>query len=168
MLRGEQSSPAPHAITLLALGALAVIGCAADPAVRAFPDRAIAWQEHDSEDVPRPPVLPPVPAEPMVPATPVVPADPVVPARPVVPAAPVVPADPVVPATPVVPALPLVPAAAPPLDPAVPLGVSGFDSLQLHRIAAAKTRYARLTTPLGCTTGSEPITARVVFAALRP
>ena len=55
MLRGEQSSPAPHAITLLALGALAVIGCAADPAVRAFPDRAIAWQEHDSEDVPRPP-----------------------------------------------------------------------------------------------------------------
>jgi hypothetical protein len=30
-------------------------GCGGDPAVRAFPDRAIAWQEHDSEDVPRPP-----------------------------------------------------------------------------------------------------------------
>ena len=30
-------------------------GCAADPAVRAFPERSIAWQEHDSEDVRRPP-----------------------------------------------------------------------------------------------------------------
>jgi hypothetical protein len=33
----------------------AAAGCAADPAVRAFPERAIAWQEHDSEDVPQPP-----------------------------------------------------------------------------------------------------------------
>jgi len=30
-------------------------GCAADPAVRTFPDRAIAWHEHDREDVRRPP-----------------------------------------------------------------------------------------------------------------
>jgi hypothetical protein len=30
-------------------------GCAADPGVRTFRERAIAWQEHDSEDVPRPP-----------------------------------------------------------------------------------------------------------------
>jgi len=30
-------------------------GCATDPAPRTFPDRAVAWQEHDSEDVPRPP-----------------------------------------------------------------------------------------------------------------
>jgi len=49
-----------RSVTLLALGALAVavggvVGCAGDPAVRAFSDRAIAWQEHDSEDVPRPP-----------------------------------------------------------------------------------------------------------------
>jgi len=41
----------------VALGA-AVLGgggCAADPAVRAFPDRAVAWQEHDSENLPKPP-----------------------------------------------------------------------------------------------------------------
>ena len=30
-------------------------GCATDPAPRTFPDRAVAWHEHDSEDVPRPP-----------------------------------------------------------------------------------------------------------------
>ena len=30
-------------------------GCAGDPAVRAFPDRPIAWQEHDAENVPKRP-----------------------------------------------------------------------------------------------------------------
>jgi hypothetical protein len=46
-------------IGVLAFGvfgaARGLTGCAADPALRAFPDRATAWQEHDSEDVPRPP-----------------------------------------------------------------------------------------------------------------
>ena len=41
----------------LALGALVIAGgaCASGAAVRVFPDRAVAWEEHDSEDVPRPP-----------------------------------------------------------------------------------------------------------------
>jgi hypothetical protein len=36
-------------------GALAIGACAAHPAVRTFPDRAIAWHEHDAEDVAKPP-----------------------------------------------------------------------------------------------------------------
>jgi hypothetical protein len=42
-------------IAVAVLAAAGVAGCGADPAVRAFPYRSIAWQEHDSEDVPRPP-----------------------------------------------------------------------------------------------------------------
>jgi hypothetical protein len=45
---------------LRAVGAFAAAialaaGCAGDPVVRAFSERATAWQEHDSEDVPRVP-----------------------------------------------------------------------------------------------------------------
>ena len=35
--------------------AVVLAGCAADAGLRTFPDRAIAWHEHDSEDVSRPP-----------------------------------------------------------------------------------------------------------------
>ena len=42
------------AIVAAALGAGGA-GCAADPSVRAFPDRPIAWHEHDAENVPRAP-----------------------------------------------------------------------------------------------------------------
>ena len=38
-----------------ALVAVAWIGCSADPAVRAFSERSIAWQEHDREDLARAP-----------------------------------------------------------------------------------------------------------------
>jgi hypothetical protein len=42
-------------IGVLVAGAIGAVGCAAHPAVRSFPDRAIAWQEHDREDVPKAP-----------------------------------------------------------------------------------------------------------------
>src|SRR5262245_31376841 len=53
MVRGAHIlSVAILAVTIAAAGAT---GCSADPAVRAFPDRPIAWQEHDSENVVRAP-----------------------------------------------------------------------------------------------------------------
>jgi hypothetical protein len=41
--------------TLVLAAAGAAAGCAADPTVRTFADRAVAWQEHDSENVSRAP-----------------------------------------------------------------------------------------------------------------
>ena len=53
---GSLGAGAAGVIAAVAIGAaLGCGGCAADPAVRTFPDRAVAWQEHDSEDVRRPP-----------------------------------------------------------------------------------------------------------------
>ncbi|HEY7373796.1 MAG TPA: hypothetical protein VIF57_16670, partial [Polyangia bacterium] len=43
------------AVALLAGGVMGGGGCGADPAVRSFPDRPVAWQEHDSEDLPKAP-----------------------------------------------------------------------------------------------------------------
>jgi hypothetical protein len=42
-------------ILAAALMAAGGTGCGADPALRAFPDRSIAWQEHDRENVPKAP-----------------------------------------------------------------------------------------------------------------
>ncbi|HWJ55114.1 MAG TPA: hypothetical protein VNR90_02835, partial [Vicinamibacterales bacterium] len=39
----------------VALAVAGAIGCSADPAVRAFADRSVAWQEHDSENLPKAP-----------------------------------------------------------------------------------------------------------------
>ena len=44
-----------RALVLLAAGAAVGAGCARDPAVRSFGDRSVAWQEHDSEDLPKAP-----------------------------------------------------------------------------------------------------------------
>jgi hypothetical protein len=50
-----RSIVAPAAGVFAAALALAGTGCAADPALRGFPDRPVAWQEHDAENVPRAP-----------------------------------------------------------------------------------------------------------------
>ena len=51
----NRSIVAPAAGVFAVALALGGAGCAADPALRGFPDRPVAWHEHDAENVPRAP-----------------------------------------------------------------------------------------------------------------